>query len=50
MSEKSISLPKNYDPGKVEKHIYDWWEAKGYFRPEPNPWKAPFVIIRTEWG
>jgi valyl-tRNA synthetase len=44
MSESPISLPKNYDPGKVEKRIYDWWEEKGYFRPKIHPWKKPFVI------
>jgi valyl-tRNA synthetase len=44
MSEKRISLPKNYDPGKVEKRIYDWWEDKGYFAPQVHPWKKPFVI------
>ena len=44
MSESTISLPKNYDPSKVEKRIYDWWEKKGYFRPKVNPWKKPFVI------
>jgi valyl-tRNA synthetase len=44
MSERPIALPKNYDPGKVEKRIYDWWEGKGYFEPQTNPWKEPFVI------
>ena len=37
-------LPKNYDPRKVEKNIYDWWESKGYFEPRVHPWKKPFVI------
>ncbi len=44
MSEKNISLPKNYDPAQVENRIYAWWEAKGYFEPLANPWKKPFVI------
>jgi valyl-tRNA synthetase len=44
MSESPISLPKNYDPGKVEKRIYDWWEEKGYFQPKIHPWKKPFVV------
>ena len=44
MSETTISLPKNYDPGKVEQRIYAWWESKGYFRPQVHPWKKPFVI------
>jgi valyl-tRNA synthetase len=44
MSQKPITLPKNYDPSKVEKRIYDWWEEKGYFQPQINPWEKPFVI------
>ncbi len=44
MSDKPISLPKNYDPSKVEDRIYTWWESKGYFEPQVNPWKEPFVI------
>jgi valyl-tRNA synthetase len=44
MSEQNIALPKNYDPSKVEKRIYDWWEKKGYFEPQINPWREPFVI------
>ena len=44
MSEKSIALPKNYDPGKVEQRIYNWWEEKGFFEPQIHPWKEPFVI------
>ncbi len=44
MNEKRVELPKNYDPGKVEERIYGWWESKGYFEPQANPWKKPFVI------
>jgi len=44
MSEKTVTLPKNYDPGKVESRIYKWWEEKGYFKPQENPWQEPFVI------
>jgi valyl-tRNA synthetase len=44
MSETTVSLPKNYDPGKVEKRIYDWWEQRGYFEAQISPWKEPFVI------
>ncbi len=40
----TVSLPKNYDPGKVEQRIYQWWESKGYFEPKAHPWKKPFVI------
>ena len=44
MSDKGISLPKTYDPSRVEGRIYEWWESKGYFSPQLNPWKKPFVI------
>ncbi len=44
MSEEPISLPKNYDSTQVESRIYDWWERKGYFKPQVHPWKEPFVI------
>ena len=44
MSEATGSLPKQYDPGKVEKRIYDWWEEKGTFEPRLNPRQQPFVI------
>ncbi|MBC7251237.1 MAG: valine--tRNA ligase, partial [Anaerolineae bacterium] len=39
-----IKMPKTYDPQKAEQPIYDWWERKGYFRPQINPWKKPFSI------
>ena len=45
------SLPKVYDFSTTEQRIYDWWEKKGYFKPDndPNepdfdPTKKPFVI------
>jgi len=44
MSERSVALPKNYEPSKVEGRIYSWWEEKGYFEPQIDPWKKPFVI------
>jgi len=44
-------MPKTYDPHSVEKRLYDWWEAQGYFRPETqvakglaDPTKPAFVI------
>jgi len=39
-----IKMPKTYNPQKAEKPIYDWWEKKGYFRPQLHPWKKPFTI------
>jgi valyl-tRNA synthetase len=47
----SFKLPKTYDFEATEDKIYDWWEAKGYFKPsnDPNqpgfdPQIKPFVI------
>ena len=38
-------MPKAYEPGKVEAKWYDFWVEKGYFTPEIDPKKKPFVII-----
>jgi valyl-tRNA synthetase len=40
----AASLPKTYDPGRVEQRIYRFWEEGGYFAPRPNPGRRPFVI------
>ena len=44
-------LPKTYDFAATEEKIYQWWEAKGYFKPSNDPREpghdpdiAPFVI------
>jgi valyl-tRNA synthetase len=29
-----IEMDKTYDPQTTEKRLYDWWESKGYFKPE----------------
>jgi len=38
-------MPKAYEPGKVEAKWYKFWLEKGYFTPEIDPEKKPFVII-----
>jgi len=38
-------MPKAYEPGKVEAKWYQFWLEKGYFKPEIDPGKKPFVII-----
>jgi valyl-tRNA synthetase len=43
--EKQAEMPKAYEPGKVEQKWYDFWVDKGYFKPEIDPEKEPFVII-----
>jgi valyl-tRNA synthetase len=38
-------IPKAYEPGKIESKWYDFWLEQGYFTPEIDPSKKPFVII-----
>jgi len=38
-------IPKAYEPGKIEKKWYDFWLKQGYFAPNIDPKKKPFVII-----
>ncbi|MFN8487520.1 MAG: valine--tRNA ligase [Caldilineaceae bacterium] len=30
----NTTMPKAYDPAKVEEELYQWWEQQGFFRPE----------------
>ncbi|MFB0559569.1 MAG: valine--tRNA ligase [Dehalococcoidales bacterium] len=38
-------MPKAYEPQKVEQKWYQFWLEKGYFTPQIDPKKKPFVII-----
>jgi valyl-tRNA synthetase len=38
-------IPKAYEPGNIEKKWYDFWLKQGYFSPEIDPNKKPFVIV-----
>jgi valyl-tRNA synthetase len=38
-------MPKAYEPGKAEQKWYEFWMEKGYFTPEIDQKKKPFVII-----
>ena len=38
-------IPKAYEPGNIENKWYDFWLKQGYFTPEIDPGKKPFVII-----
>ncbi|XP_074653865.1 valine--tRNA ligase-like [Tubulanus polymorphus] len=44
--KKDISSPlhKRYSPQYVEAAWYDWWEQKGFFKPEVNPGPARFTV------
>lgn len=41
----SERLAKAYDPKAIEAGLYDAWEAAGYFRPNEDENRRPFVII-----
>ncbi|MFC2013124.1 valine--tRNA ligase, partial [Chloroflexota bacterium] len=38
-------MPKAYEPAKAEQKWYRFWLDRGYFTPEIDPKKKPFVII-----
>ena len=38
-------IPRAYDPSAVEGRIYDFWNYGGYFTPEIDRSKKPFVVI-----
>ena len=38
-------IPKAYDPQAAEQRIYDFWLKGGYFTPQIDRGKKPFVII-----
>ena len=38
-------IPKAYDPKSVEQRIYQFWIDGGYFTPEIDHSKEPFVVI-----
>ena len=45
MSQRSTLIPKAYNPKDVEERIYQFWLDGGYFTPEIQSSKKPFVII-----
>ncbi len=38
-------MSKRYDPRAAEEWLYEFWEQKGYFTPEIDRSRRPFVII-----
>lgn len=38
-------MPKGYCPEAVESAWYEWWEASGYFKPDEDETKEPFVMV-----
>ncbi len=39
------ALEKAYEPGNIEKKWYEFWASRGYFTPQIDPNRAPFVIV-----
>jgi valyl-tRNA synthetase len=44
-AQAKSDLPKTYDPTQVEAKWYETWIEKGYFTPEVDHSRQPFVII-----
>jgi valyl-tRNA synthetase len=42
---KTRDLTKSYSPQNVEAHWYEWWDNQGYFTPEIDREREPFVMI-----
>ncbi len=40
----SNKMPKTYNPQRVERRLYEWWEKRGFFKPKIDWSKKPFVI------
>ncbi len=38
-------MAKRYDPKQVEQRLYDWWEARGHFKPRPVAEGEPTFVI-----
>ena len=46
MTEQARSdIPSSYDPKQVEAKWYQFWQEQGYFTPEIDAGRKPFVII-----
>lgn len=43
--DTSTAAAKAYNPKIVEATWYDWWEQCGFFKPDVNSDKPPFVIV-----
>lgn len=39
------TLSKSYNPSEFEDEIYQYWEEKGFFKPEVHPEGKPYTIV-----
>ena len=44
-TQRRPEMGKAYDPAPVEAYWYQYWMDHGYFEPDPDPAKEPFVVI-----
>ncbi|MFP4642387.1 MAG: valine--tRNA ligase [Chloroflexota bacterium] len=44
-SQRLSEIPKIYNPRDTEDKWYQFWEERGYFKPQIDPQRKPFVII-----
>jgi valyl-tRNA synthetase len=44
-TKRPSELAKSYDPQSVESRWYEWWDDRGYFTPDVDQSKEPFVIV-----
>lgn len=43
--DTSAGMFRSYNPRAVESAWYEWWEKCGFFKPDPDSTKEPFVIV-----
>ncbi len=41
---RPAEMAKAYEAQQVEQRLYEWWESCGFFTPEINPDRKPFVM------
>ena len=42
---KIDSISKTFDPNEAEPRLYNQWNEKGYFKPDPDTSKEAFSIV-----
>ncbi len=42
--ERPAEMAKAYEPQQVEQRLYEWWEKSGFFTPQIEPDRDPFVM------
>ena len=45
MLNKKTQAIESYHPSQIEKKLYNFWEEKGFFKPDSNPMKPSYSIV-----